>query len=89
MSLRTAVRGIALAAAGAAVVASVAALLSPGVRRAALGLVGKAASDDADAAAQPTHIVLPDRAAAPRWTDEADEASLTHDVAGDVALTGS
>ena len=86
MSLRSTVRGIALAAAGAAVAASVAALLSPGVRRAALGLVGKANQPDADA--QPTHIVLPDRQPA-NWSeldDSEDEGSV---VAADVALTGS
>lgn len=87
MSLRSAVRGIALAAAGAAVAASVAALLSPGVRRAALGLMGKAAQSEADA--QPTHIVLPDREPAAGVTELDDRGDGGSVVAGDVALTGS
>jgi hypothetical protein len=89
MSLRSAVRGIVLVAAGAAVTVSVAALLSPGVRRAALGLIGKA-SPESDAAEQPTHIVLPDRAAVPRWDDTADDAiGEGSTTLPDVALTGS
>lgn len=83
MSLRAAVRGIVLAAAGAAVAVTVAAILSPGVRRVALGLAGRAAEPEPQ---QPTHIVLPDR----EWTfdDEAIEAGRGAG-SGDIALTGS
>lgn len=87
MSLRTAARSIALAAAGAAVAASVAALLSPSVRRAALGLVGKAGQPEAEA--QPTHIVLPDREPAASWGELDDSGDGGIVVPGDVALTGS
>ena len=87
MSLRSAVRGVALAAAGAAVAVSVAALLSPSVRRAALGLVGKAGQPETEG--QPTHIVLPDREPVRRWDEADDSGDEGAMVVGDVALTGS
>ena len=85
MSLRAAVRGIVLAAAGAAVVVTVAAILSPAVRRAALGLAGRGAEPELQ---QPTHIVLPDRV---RDWSELDEALEPETSVGsaDIALTGS
>jgi len=84
MSLRSAVRGIVLAAAGAAVALTVAAILSPAARRTALGLVGKGAEPDPQ---QPTHIVLPDRMPESDWTDV--EEAIVEDGRGDVALTGA
>jgi hypothetical protein len=84
MSLRAAVRGIVLAAAGAVVAVTVAAILSPSVRRVALGLAGRDAEPEPQ---QPTHIVLPDR----DWTFDGDEAIEAGRGAGsgDIALTGS
>lgn len=81
MSLRSAVRGIVLAAAGAAIAVTVAALLSPAARRAALSLVGRRAEPDPQ---QPTHIVLPDRMPESDWTDV---EQAVEDGRGDVALT--
>jgi hypothetical protein len=87
MSLRSAIRGVVLAAAGAALAVTVAAVLSPSVRRAALGLIGKGAEPEPE---QPTHIVLPDRMPESDW-GELDEAIAKGRVvgSGDVALTGS
>ena len=87
MSLRSAVRGIVLVAAGAAVASAASVLLSPAVRRTALGLVGRGGEAEPQ---QPTHIVLPDRAAAPHADhadgDDAEDGSL---AASDVALAGA
>jgi hypothetical protein len=87
MSLRAAVRGIVLAAAGAAAAVTLAALLSPSVRRAALGLVGRGAEPEPQ---QPTHIVLPDRLRERDWSDLDEAIEAEHSAAsGDVALTGA
>ena len=86
MSLRSAARGIVLAAAGAAVAVTVAALLSPPVRHRALGLLGRGADPEPQ---QPTHIVLPDRLAESDWGG-LDEAISDDSVeSADIALTGA
>jgi len=81
MSLRSAVRGIVLVVAGAAVASAVATLLNPGLRRTALAMVGRGGETEPQ---QPTHIVLPDRLPASAWgvTEEPVED-------GSVALTGA
>ena len=90
MSLRSAVRSALVCAAGAAVVITVAAMVSPTVRRTVLGLVGRGVDEEPE---QPTHIVLPDRLSASEWDglDEAieDGRSAGSAVAGDIALAGA
>ena len=86
MSLRSAARGIVLAAAGAAVAVTVAALLSPPVRNRALGLLGRGADPEPQ---QPTHIVLPDRLAESDWGGVEEAIADDGVETGDVALTGA
>jgi hypothetical protein len=86
MSLRSAVRGVVLASAGAVAVFTLAALASPELRRRALALTGRSVEPEPQ---ESTHIVLPDRAAAP-WhgLDEAiDEGRAI--ASGDIALAGA
>lgn len=85
MSVRSAVRGLVLVTAGAALALGVAVALSPGLRRRASALAGRTAEPEPQ---QPTHIVLPDRPAQAHW-DELDEAIEEGRSAGDVALAGA
>jgi hypothetical protein len=87
MSLRSAVRGTVLAVAGAALAVTVAAVLSPAVRRTVLGLAGRGGEAEPE---QATHIVLPDRLAAADWPglDEAIEEGRSVG-SGDIALAGA
>ena len=84
MSVRSAVRGLAILTAGAALALGAAVLISPALRQRVLA---RRAEPEPQ---QPTHIVLPDRVPASRWEglDEAIEEG--RDVgSGDVALTGA
>jgi hypothetical protein len=85
MSLRSALRAVVLAAAGAVAVYALAAAASPQLRRRTLELTGHAAQEPQ----QPTHIVLPDRVAS-GWDglDEAIEEGRAV-LSGDVALAGA
>jgi hypothetical protein len=87
MSLRSALRGIVLATAGAAALLAATVVLNPQARRRALGLVGKGAEPEPQ---QPTHIVLPDRMPESDWgeLDQAIEEGRSVG-SGDVALTGA
>ncbi len=86
MSLRSAARGIVLVVAGAAVATAVATMLSPSLRRTALGLVRRGADAEPQ---QPTHIVLPDRLPAAAWGTQDDDAVETDSLDAGVALTGA
>jgi hypothetical protein len=87
MSSRSALRGVVLAAAGAAAMVALAVALSPKLRRRALAALGRGSAPEPE---QPTHIVLPDRVREARW-DEIDEAVEEGRSigSGDVALTGA
>jgi len=87
MSSRSALRGVVLAAAGAAAVVALAVALSPQVRRRALAALGRGATPEPE---QPTHIVLPDRLPAADWAGIEDAIEEGRSIgSGDVALTGA
>ena len=88
MSLRSTVRGIVFATAGAAAVFAVVAASSPQVRQRALELLGRRAEEPEPQ--QPTHIVLPDRQFEAAWVglDEAIEEGRSVGSA-DIALAGA
>ncbi|HZS15052.1 MAG TPA: hypothetical protein VFC09_10665 [Candidatus Dormibacteraeota bacterium] len=86
MSLRSALRGLVLASAGAAAVLGAAVLISPALRRRALQLAGRSPEPEPQ---EPTHIVLPDRALA-RWEGLEEAIEEGREIgSGDVALAGA
>jgi hypothetical protein len=86
MSLRSAVRGLALASLSAVAVMALAAAISPQLRRRALSLAGRSPEPEAQ---QPTHIVLPDRVAA-AWEGLEEAIEEGREVgSADIALAGA
>jgi hypothetical protein len=89
MSLRSALRGVALASvAAAAAFTVVVAVTRPQMRRRALDLIGRRAEPEPQ---QPTHIVLPDRLAGSDWEGLDDAVEEGRDIVAeaDVALAGA
>jgi len=83
MSSRSALRGVVLAAAGAAAVLALAVVLTPKLRRTALSALSRSTPEPE----QPTHIVLPDRLPAAELDEAIEEGRSIG--SGDVALTGA